>query len=163
MSVSGGTRTIWTVSVKIIKHHQQHTSTDWVTGATHSFWWNAFSAHTPIVFPLRMFQHSSVIILSVWTCTATSIYNSDLDNYYPISKLESQVNKQLKVFPSIYSALSPHQSSFRPELRTISAVILVVNYIKEALHYCFHWLVKSTAFNTADHSPTTQTLRNTAM
>ena len=85
-----------------------------------------------------------------------------LDNYRPISRLsclakvlESLVNIQLKRFIANNSVLSPHQSGFRSNHSTASAITLVVNDITTALDkkkYCATLFVDlSKAFDTVDH------------
>ena len=87
----------------------------------------------------------------------------NLDNYRPISRLpclakvlESLVNKQFKHFLSINSVLSPHQSGFRAQHSTTSAITLVVNDISSALdnkkHCAALFIDLSKAFDTVDHS-----------
>ena len=86
----------------------------------------------------------------------------NLDNYRPISTLpclakvlETLVNSQLKCFLSSHSILSPHQSGFRPNHSTITAITLVTNDIVSALDMRKHCAVLfvdlSKAFDTVDH------------
>ncbi len=86
----------------------------------------------------------------------------DMNNYRPISKLpclakvmESLVNNQLKSFLSTYSVLSSHQSGFRTNHSTISAITLVTNHIISALdkkqHCAAVFVDLSKAFDTVDH------------
>lgn len=86
----------------------------------------------------------------------------DMNNYRPISKLpclakvmESLVNKQLKSFLSAYSVLSSHQSGFRTNHSTISAITSVTNHIISALdkkqHCAAVFVDLSKAFDTVDH------------
>ena len=86
----------------------------------------------------------------------------NLDNYRPISTLpclakvlETLVNSQLKSFLSSHSILSPHQSGFRPNHSTITAITLVTNDITSALdrrkHCAALFVDLSKAFDTVDH------------
>ena len=68
---------------------------------------------------------------------------------------ESLVNNQLKSFLSAYSVLSSHQSGFRTNHSTISAITSVTNHIISALdkkqHCAAVFVDLSKAFDTVDH------------
>ena len=88
---------------------------------------------------------------------------NDPNNYRPISKLpclskilESLVNNQLKPYLAEQSILSPHQSGFRANHSTITAVTLVLDQLITGLdkkqHAAAIFIDLAKAFDTVDHS-----------
>ena len=89
--------------------------------------------------------------------------SSDPNNYRPISKLpclskilESLVNNQLKSFLTQQSVLSSHQSGFRANHSTTSAVTLVLDHLITAVgkskHAAAIFIDLAKTFDTVDHS-----------
>ena len=126
--------------------------------------------------PVITEQLTHIFNLSIITGRVPSVWKSaqviplhkggakdELNNYRPISKLpclakvlESLVNTQLKSYLSKFSILSPHQSGFRANHSTVSAISLVTNDIISALdnkkHCAALFVDLSKAFDTVDHN-----------